>query len=75
MGPAGDNAHVPQALPVGGELLIPDTEVIVNAGDTLFFPGEDEGPVAGISGDGPLVLWLENLHTARDGHRHSDPSY
>jgi hypothetical protein len=46
-----------------GELVAPDTEVMLNAGDALFFPDE-HGDVASNAGDGPLVLWLANLHTA-----------
>ena len=46
-----------------GELLAHDTEVTLEAGDALFFPDE-HGDSAFNAGDGPLVLWLANLHTA-----------
>jgi hypothetical protein len=45
-----------------GELLAHDTEVTLEAGDALFFPDE-HGDSAYNAGDGPLVLWLANLHT------------
>ncbi len=44
-----------------GELLTHGTEVMVEAGDALFFPGE-HGDSATNAGDGPLVLLLANLH-------------
>jgi hypothetical protein len=46
-----------------GEVLAHGTEVMVAAGDVLFFPGE-HGDIARNGGDGPLVLLLANLHTA-----------
>ena len=45
-----------------GELLPPDTEVMVNAGDTVFYPGE-HADLARNGGDGSVVLLLANLHT------------
>jgi hypothetical protein len=56
--PAGTTAD-PEAQ---GELLAHDTEVTLEAGDSLFFPDE-HGDSAYNAGDGPLVLWLANLHT------------
>ena len=46
-----------------GELLATDAEVMLTAGDALFFPGE-HGDSGRNAGDGPLVLLLANLHTA-----------
>ena len=57
--PAGTTA-TPDAQ---GELLAVDTEVMLTAGDALFFPTE-HGDAAYNAGDEPLVLWLANLHTA-----------
>jgi len=45
-----------------GELLAADTEVMLTAGDALFFPDE-HGDDARNAGDEPLVLLLANLHT------------
>lgn len=44
-----------------GEVLAVDTEVMVNAGDTLFFP-DAHGDIATNAGDDDLVLLLANLH-------------
>ena len=45
-----------------GEPLAHGTEVVLEAGDALFFPGE-HGDSGRNAGDGPLVLLLANLHT------------
>lgn len=52
-------AATPEAM---GEQLAHDTEVMLTAGDTLFFPDE-HGDIARNAGDEPLVLLLANLHT------------
>jgi len=44
-----------------GEQLAYDTEVTINAGDSLFFPTEHNDTARNV-GDEPLVLWLANLH-------------
>ncbi len=46
-----------------GEVLAHGTEVMLTAGDALFFPGE-HGDAGRNAGDGPVVLLLANLHTA-----------
>ena len=46
-----------------GEMLAHGTEVMLTAGDALFFPGE-HGDAGRNAGDGPVVLLLANLHTA-----------
>ncbi len=46
-----------------GELLAVDTEVTLNAGDALFFPGE-HSDAARNAGDDDLVLLAANLYTA-----------
>ena len=46
-----------------GEVLATGAEVVVEAGDALFFPGE-HGDAARNAGDGELVLLLANLYTA-----------
>ena len=46
-----------------GETLAHGTEVMLTAGDALFFPGE-HGDAGRNAGDGPVVLLLANLHTA-----------
>ena len=46
-----------------GEVLAVGTEVLLTAGDALFFPGE-HGDAGRNAGDGPVVLLLANLHTA-----------
>ncbi len=45
-----------------GESLAVDTEVVLTAGDALFFPAE-HGDSARNAGDGPLVISLANLYT------------
>ena len=45
-----------------GEPLTHGTEVVLEAGDALFFPGE-HGDAGYNAGDAPLVLLLANLHT------------
>ena len=45
-----------------GEVLAADTEVMLTAGDALFFPDE-HGDIARNAGDDSLVLLLANLHT------------
>lgn len=45
-----------------GELLAHGAEVLLEAGDALFSPGE-HGDSATNAGDGPLVLLLANLHS------------
>ena len=45
-----------------GEVLAQGTEVLLTAGDALFFPGE-HGDSGRNAGDGPLVLLLANLLT------------
>jgi len=45
-----------------GELLVPDTEVTLSAGDALFLP-DAHGDAAHNAGEDPLVVLLANLHT------------
>ena len=45
-----------------GEVLAADTEVMLTAGDALFFP-DVHSDAARNAGDGPLVLLLANLYT------------
>ena len=46
-----------------GEPLAHGAEVVLEAGDALFFPGE-HGDSGRNAGDGPVVLLLANLYTA-----------
>jgi len=46
-----------------GEALVYGTEVILTAGDALFYPGEHSDSARN-AGDDPVVLLLSNLHTA-----------